>query len=857
MKLPKDIEEIKQLYEILRENITEPCYRKPNMWYYALGLAGAALLGVLSTGIISYVLHNKEIEKKNYEIHQLYSDISGVKQNVLRLENDIANTDSGKKMKELTERNQALEQESEKAMAESAAEKETLEEKARIYEVSVAALKREIEEKERKHNDYIQNHPEDLTVEKKAEMGKETAGLRKQLEERVAELAILQDQIKRNDPSKEISRLTEENKRLQKETNKEQEELTKEKKANDTLRGEFEEFKKSCLENLANEASDTAKDSDQEYRERLQRDIELCTRVISSSVHPRDKTIGYLNRGNAKHRLGMYAAAIQDYDEALKLESGYVIAYNNRGNAKCMLSLFKEALADLDKALQLKPDYVFALVNRGTAKAGLNMLEDAIRDFDRAIQLKPGDAEAYRNRGNAKRALGRLEEAIQDYDAALKIKPNDPKIEFERKKAYEEVQKKNPAADIGDVSESLSKEYREKLLKDLELATKVIDSPSTGPENRAASYNNRGNIKQRLGLYKEAIEDYDESIRLRPNYASTYKNRSAAKLHLDMFEEAIQDCDTAIKLDPTRPGAYFNRGNAKLRLGRLEDAIKDYDQVLELDPDYAMAEFNRRRAYEQLKEKDPKKNPLETHLAEAERYYRTGIIKLNLKLFNEALDALNKATELKPDFADAYHARSIVKYLLSEVPGTGDPAESRPHDKLRNEAIIDINAALQLKPDDFIALNNRACLFWMLHSRLSMDNFGCGHNEYAAFIKKIMQDFDRAIDLKPDFAKGYYNRGLFKCQEFYITASDTLKVGRIEETILDFNKAIELNPNFVEAYHARGYAKDKSRSKNQFNSKYTIEEITADIEKANKLKFSKGQYDSPDFILINPEQEKK
>ena len=59
-----------------------------------------------------------------------------------------------------------------------------------------------------------------------------------------------------------------------------------------------------------------------------------------------------------------------------------------------------------------------------------------------------------------------------------------------------------------------------------------------------------------------------------------------------------------------------------------------------------------------------------------------------------------------------------------------------------------------------------------------------------------IQDYNKAIELNPNFALAYYNRGLAKH-----------KLGEHKEAIQDYNKAIEIDPNLGLAYLNRGVAK--------------------------------------------------
>ena len=105
----------------------------------------------------------------------------------------------------------------------------------------------------------------------------------------------------------------------------------------------------------------------------------------------------------------------------------------------------------------------------------------------------------------------------------------------------------------------------------------------------ARAYFSIGYLLIRQEKFEEAIDAYDEAIRLKPDYAAAYNNRGNAKRQLDnaknqldRHEDAIDDYDEAIRLKPDYADAYFNRGNAKSKLGRIDEARQDFEKARDL-----------------------------------------------------------------------------------------------------------------------------------------------------------------------------------------------------------------------------------------------------------------------------------
>ncbi|MFN7201411.1 MAG: tetratricopeptide repeat protein, partial [Aphanizomenon sp.] len=88
--------------------------------------------------------------------------------------------------------------------------------------------------------------------------------------------------------------------------------------------------------------------------------------------------------------------------------------------------------------------------------------------------------------------------------------------------------------------------------------------------------------RYKLGDLKGAILDYNQAIRLNPNYAGVYNHRGFTHHDLGDFPGAIRDFNQALKLNPNFPEAYQNRGITRNALGDKPGAISDLNTAASL-----------------------------------------------------------------------------------------------------------------------------------------------------------------------------------------------------------------------------------------------------------------------------------
>ena len=95
----------------------------------------------------------------------------------------------------------------------------------------------------------------------------------------------------------------------------------------------------------------------------------------------------FLRRGNLRYGQRDFRGAIEDYNQAIKLNPDDATAYYNRGVGRSELEDKKGAIEDYNQAIKLKPDYVDAYSNRGVGRSELGDKKGAIEDYQKAADL--------------------------------------------------------------------------------------------------------------------------------------------------------------------------------------------------------------------------------------------------------------------------------------------------------------------------------------------------------------------------------------------------------------------------------------------------------------------------------------
>ena len=260
-----------------------------------------------------------------------------------------------------------------------------------------------------------------------------------------------------------------------------------------------------------------------------------------------------IEKGEARKANDLDALALEDFQQAITLDSTKWKAYHNRGVSLGLHGKVDEAIADFDQALKLKPDHVNGWFNRAEIKSQLGRHAEAISDYSQALKLKPDDHGSLVGRAAALRHLGKLAEALKDISQALQIQADYAPAYCERG----EIE-----MGLGQWEEA-GQDFRTAARTDIKLGRAfrgVAWLMATCPEPK-----NR-NAKLALEAAQKAIDlDGDDDYRTLDVFA-------AAQANLGQFEQAQATLQKAIQLAPQEAQASLQ---ARLRLYASKQAYRE------------------------------------------------------------------------------------------------------------------------------------------------------------------------------------------------------------------------------------------------------------------------------------------
>ena len=113
--------------------------------------------------------------------------------------------------------------------------------------------------------------------------------------------------------------------------------------------------------------------------------------------------------------------------------------------------------------------------------------------------------------------------------------------------------------------------------------------------NLVSALQHRGMEYTTQQQYPEAIADFSEALKLKPDDAGIYERRAYVEMKTNAYDKALADYSEAIRLKPNEVRYYLLRGYIYETKDDIKSSLADTEQALKLDPNNEEAKNRKAR----------------------------------------------------------------------------------------------------------------------------------------------------------------------------------------------------------------------------------------------------------------------
>ena len=276
----------------------------------------------------------------------------------------------------------------------------------------------------------------------------------------------------------------------------------------------------------------------------------------------------YWNRAAWHLRNARIKEGLHDLDLALDADSTYGPAWSAKADALYLMRQFDPCINHLEVCLEYAPNHIPCKLRRAEMYIHLKNYEEAFTLINDALKLNDQLPEAYWMKGIIYKENGELENALSSfqtsvevnpsffdgyialgiayastsnplavdyYNSAISLNPNSVEAKYNLAMYYQELFSEEPA------------ERKVALEKALALYEVIIELDSL---NASAAFNQGYIYLEYLGAYTEAEYWFTEAIDKLPYYHQAFFNRGLARESLGNITEALNDYNATLEIKP-------------------------------------------------------------------------------------------------------------------------------------------------------------------------------------------------------------------------------------------------------------------------------------------------------------------
>ena len=476
-----------------------------------------------------------------------------------------------------------------------------------------------------------------------------------------------------------------------------------------------------------------------------------------------DYAMGYVLDGGLHLEEKDTLAAEQLFRKALTLDASLTAAYLSLAEIEYNRSQYPAAEELITKAIGQIPRESRLFVNRALMRYKQNNIRGAMTDYTEAVDLDPSSTLAHYNRALLRTQVGELNGALEDLNMVVSQDPNNYFALFNRailsnrvgdpslaKSDLDKIIRRYPTflpayTERANAFTLLGRELEAR--QDLYQASKMVYDKGTADRAKALQ-----EVQKELetefredSLSLAVRDERDENIRKFRRLVINSQSKGYTELYIEeegaegSIRGRVQDRESVVKPQEMFTLSYYIQTEGQLRFTpkqAFSDALFTEKEGRQIFVVWQVPELNELQTREHLEE---------IRLQQGTPF-SLGMASLSVKDYAAATESFSKAIEVNPDLAAAYFERGVTRFtahlrsLSSRSGGEGDLILRKA---VSQAAIADFEKALELVPDYAPALYNIGYVCYTVGR----------YTEAVSY-------FQKAIAVSPDMGVAYFNLGL-------------------------------------------------------------------------------------------------
>lgn len=269
---------------------------------------------------------------------------------------------------------------------------------------------------------------------------------------------------------------------------------------------------------------------------------------------------------------------------------------------------YEEAITAAEKILEMKPGSAAALMIKGDAYKEKGRVDEAVAAYTEAhdgasLYLEPLKklAQLYKDEGDMNRQLEYLEklDKLSPLNVERKISMGEIHMEFGNTEVASELfdqAVENARKEAMSMIEEVKRSIAEKCIDSAPDVSErffrsILESKAGGlKKTDIETFNRLGMALRRQGRWKDAVDEYEQALKIAPNDENLYFNVAIAYSEGRQHKKAVENVEKAIKINPDlcliSSVLCFNIAVMYSNAGDQEKARFYLKKTIEVDPEH-------------------------------------------------------------------------------------------------------------------------------------------------------------------------------------------------------------------------------------------------------------------------------